>query len=273
MTFGFSQDQHISPAHADFAWAWAQHWSDVLFLHWAVPAAAVQARLPPPLEVDTYEGQAWVSLVAFRLRVRPRRLPYLPGLSDLVELNVRTYVHLHGQPGIAFLSVHGDNTWAMYIARQVTPMPYTKAAMHYRRRNNQFQFRARGTPSAGLDLAVAFAPHGSEGATLAGSLSAWLLERYRLFAPDRAGVLQQAEVVHLPWLVQKVEVRIDANTAGERLGLALPATPHLAHFSAGVPALFGAFQPADANNLHGGPKTPPTLAEAVGAKGNLQGEC
>ncbi|MBM49753.1 MAG: hypothetical protein CMP27_07970, partial [Roseibacillus sp.] len=70
-----------------------QRWENLLFLHWAVPAQSVKEHLPPGLEVDTYNGTAWVGVVPFFMRgVRPRFLPSVPGLSNFLELNVRTYV-------------------------------------------------------------------------------------------------------------------------------------------------------------------------------------
>ena len=105
------------------SWVWSQHWLNVLFLHWQVPAAALRAHLPSALDIATYDGSAWVSLVLFRLRVRPRWLPYLPGLSDLVEVNLRTYVRFRDKPGICFLSVHADNRGAIFLAKRLTPMP------------------------------------------------------------------------------------------------------------------------------------------------------
>src|SRR2546421_4110241 len=87
------------------SWVWSQQWRNVLFLHWQVPAASLRLQIPAPVEIATYHDAAWVSLVLFRLRVRPRWLPFLPGVSELVEVNLRTYVRVQNRPGIWFLSV------------------------------------------------------------------------------------------------------------------------------------------------------------------------
>src|SRR6266542_3617808 len=42
-----------------------QHWRRLTFLHWPYPPPAVQALLPPGLEVETFDGAAWVGLVPF----------------------------------------------------------------------------------------------------------------------------------------------------------------------------------------------------------------
>src|SRR5882672_7174579 len=44
-----------------------QRWERLGFLHWAVDPAAVAGLLPPYLEVDTWEGAAYVGLVPFTI--------------------------------------------------------------------------------------------------------------------------------------------------------------------------------------------------------------
>src|SRR5262245_27389124 len=74
-------------------WVMAQSWHDLLFAHWPVPAAVLRPLIPPSLGVDTFDGEAWIGVVPFRMSgVRPRYVPPLPDLSAFPELNVRTYV-------------------------------------------------------------------------------------------------------------------------------------------------------------------------------------
>ena len=69
-------------------------WADLGFLHWEVAAAARRPLVPDALEIDTFEGRAFVGLVPFTMRgVRPAWAPPLPWLSRFHEVNVRTYVH------------------------------------------------------------------------------------------------------------------------------------------------------------------------------------
>src|SRR6266536_1164336 len=69
-----------------------QHWRRLTFLHWPYPPPAVQALLPPGLEVETFDGAAWVGLVPFLMDgVRPPGVPPLPWASRFPETNVRTY--------------------------------------------------------------------------------------------------------------------------------------------------------------------------------------
>src|SRR6266511_34255 len=47
-------------------------WADLGFLHWEVAAAALRPLVPDALEIDTFEGRAFVGLVPFTMRgVRP----------------------------------------------------------------------------------------------------------------------------------------------------------------------------------------------------------
>src|SRR5262245_7888988 len=100
---------------------WSQRWLDCLFLHFPAPPAAVARVVPPRLEVETFGGSAWISYVLFRLKLRPAWLPFVPGFSALLELNIRTYVRHRGQSGICFLRVLAENRLAIAAARLLTP--------------------------------------------------------------------------------------------------------------------------------------------------------
>lgn len=230
------------PMAALRSWVWSQYWHDLLFLHWRVDLTALRPHVPAPLEVATHGGSAWVSLVLFRLRVRPRWLPFLPGLSDLVEVNLRTYVRCRGKPGIWFLSVHADNRWSIRLARLLTPMPYAHASMEYRHLGHRLQFQARHGSTPRPLAALTFLPTGTGAETREHSLDEWLLERYRLFAHGRRAGLVQAEVAHPRWVTQSVAVSGSANGFGGAVGLDLSRAPERAHFATGVWARFGAFQ-------------------------------
>ena len=45
-----------------------QRWRDLAFLHWEVDPAAIAAQLPEGLEVDTWEGKAYVGVVPFEVK-------------------------------------------------------------------------------------------------------------------------------------------------------------------------------------------------------------
>src|SRR5437868_8915368 len=76
-----------------------QNWEDLLFLHWSVAPALLRPLVPEPLEIDTFDGKAWIGITPFRVTgLRVAALPEIPGLNSFEELNVRTYVHYKGMP-------------------------------------------------------------------------------------------------------------------------------------------------------------------------------
>jgi uncharacterized protein YqjF (DUF2071 family) len=129
---------------------WSQRWLDCLFLHFPVPAAVLERLVPPRVQVETFGGSAWVSYVLFRLKLRPAWLPPVPGLSALVELNIRTYVRHRGQSGICFLRILADNRLAIAAARLLTPLPYTHARLDYG--SQQVFCRSSAAPDQRLSL-------------------------------------------------------------------------------------------------------------------------
>lgn len=111
-------------------WIMRQTWNDVLFAHWPVDVSILRAMVPPVLELDTYNGQAWVSLLPFMLtNLRARFLPALPGARAFPELNFRTYVTYKGKPGIYFFSLDADHRLAVLGARTFFHLPYFYADM------------------------------------------------------------------------------------------------------------------------------------------------
>ena len=90
----------------------------------------LRLHLPPGLELDIFDGRAWLGIVPFRMEdVAPRGLPALPGLSVFPELNVRTYVTHDGSPGVWFLSLDAASWPTVVGARRWFHLPYVHAAM------------------------------------------------------------------------------------------------------------------------------------------------
>ncbi|MGH9532327.1 MAG: YqjF family protein, partial [Terriglobales bacterium] len=105
-------------------------WHDLLFLHWPVPAASLRGLVPESLELDLYDGSAWVGVIPFFMSgIRLRGLPLFPGTSAFAEVNVRTYVRFRGQPGVYFFSLDAASFFAVRTARLWYHLPYFHARM------------------------------------------------------------------------------------------------------------------------------------------------
>ena len=91
---------------------------------------ALDRSIPPALEIDTFEGQAWLGIVPFRMEdVAPRVLPAPPGPGAFPELNVRTYVTPR-RPGRGLVPEPGRGEPARGRgARAAFHLPYYRARM------------------------------------------------------------------------------------------------------------------------------------------------
>ncbi len=182
-----------------------QQWRDLLFLHWEYSAPAIQATLPEGLFVDTFGGQAYLGVVPFFMRnIRPRFLPAVPGISDFMELNLRTYVHdCAGVPGVWFYSLDANQWLAVKIARHLFHLPYEHAKMTSRRTENggiHYQSTRLGGPTCIFE----YAPGTELPQPLPGSLEFFLIERYRLYSSAPDG-LRRGAVFHHPYPLCRAE--------------------------------------------------------------------
>src|SRR4051794_5637104 len=107
-----------------------QTWGKLLFLHWPISPNRLRPLIPSRLEIDTFRGTAWIGITPFTMwDIRPAFFPAIPGISTSHELNVRTYVHLDGVPGVWFFSLDAGNALAVLGARLFFGLPYYDARM------------------------------------------------------------------------------------------------------------------------------------------------
>ncbi|MBM4258202.1 MAG: DUF2071 domain-containing protein [Deltaproteobacteria bacterium] len=211
-----------------------QVWHDLVFAHWPVAVEQLRPLIPGGLQIDTYDGQAWIAIVPFRMSgIRPRLLPPVPWLSAFPELNVRTYVSTEDKPGVWFFSLEAANPIAVAIARRWYLLPYFYARMscqtnsegvvysshRIHRRAPAATFRGHYRPTSGV-----FQAH-------KGSLEYWLTERYCLYTVDAQQHIYRGEIDHPPWPLQLAEATIEENTMTTPLDIRLPEGMPLLHFS------------------------------------------
>jgi uncharacterized protein len=201
----------------------------VLFAHWPVPESALAPLLPPQLEIETFEGSAWVGIVPFRLTgFRLRGLPAAPRLSSFPELNVRTYVTLGGRPGIFFISLDAARDWAVAGARSLYKLPYYRARMSMTKREwIEFESeRVRAGPER-RRFRARYRPAGAPLRIEAGTLEHFLTERYCLYTSNGSRILR-GDAHHVPWSIQPAEAEIEENTIAP---FELPPEEPLLHYA------------------------------------------
>ena len=215
-------------------WVMRQTWDRLLFAHWPVHFDALRPLVPAALELDRYDGEAWLGVVPFLMsNVRPRALPALPWLSAFPELNVRTYVTVGGKAGVYFFSLDAGNPLAVEIARRWFHLPYFRARFAVTQTSETTNYRSarihRNVAPGELD--ASYRPTGPIYASAPGSLDAFLTERYCLYTTDRRGRLLRGEIHHQQWPLQPAEAEFRRNTMAQGQGLALPDIPPLLHYA------------------------------------------
>jgi uncharacterized protein YqjF (DUF2071 family) len=225
-----------------------QSWRSLLFLHWVVPPEELRPLLPSGLEIDTFEGRAYVGLVAFTMRgVRPAGLPAVSWLSDFHETNVRTYVHVAGrEPGVWFFSLDAASRLAVALARAWFGLPYFYARMQVvptprpgpargEAVGGEVAYRSQrlSSPPGRATTALRCAPRGAPAPAASGSLDHFLIERYLLYTSSR-GRIHSGRVHHSSYPIQSADLLECEESLLAEAGVNRRDQPPIVHFSGGV---------------------------------------
>ncbi len=211
----------------------SMRWEEVLFAHWGVEPAMVAEKLPDSIEVDTYDGRAWLGVVSFVMRdIRPRFSPF--GL-DFAELNLRTYVRADGTPGIYFFSLDAGDGLGVSVARLAYDLPYYRANTQVET-DGKVRLRSSrthdGAPPANFD--ATYEGVGEDFVAEEGSLEEFLTERYSFFVPLDSGGTLRGDVRHPPWPLREARAEIRTNTVFEANGFEKPEGEPSLLYSPGV---------------------------------------
>jgi uncharacterized protein len=216
-------------------WLMTQSWHDLLFAHWPVDARALRERVPPGLELDLFDGQAWLGVVPFDMtNVAPRFVPAVPGISAFPELNVRTYVTVGGKAGVYFFSLDAESALAVKLARAMLKLPYYTASIDVTRQDGWVDYwseRLADNDAPPAAFEGRYRPIGPVQQARPGSLEYFLTERYCLYNVDDEFKAYRLEIHHPPWELQVAEADITLNTMADAAGIRLPSMAPLVHYS------------------------------------------
>ena len=233
----FLQTAHRPWPMPQGAWRLRQRWSRLLFAHWPMRPADVQAKLPDGLRIDTLDGAAWLGVVPFMMdRVRFRTVGEhafgVPSATAFPELNLRTYVvGPDGRAGVYFFSLDAGSLLAVAGARVAFGLPYLWAAMQERVEDGVVHYRSRRLLGPPARFAASFRSLGR--AAPEDDLRRFLTERYALFT-RRFGRVQIGEIHHRPWLLEEAEAEIQCNELPGSFGFTLPNRPPVLHYSEAI---------------------------------------
>ncbi|WP_363465684.1 YqjF family protein [Halogeometricum borinquense] len=244
-------------------------WRDALFAHWETDPETVAGRLPPGVEVATYDGHAWIGVVAFVMEdIRPCGVPF--GLS-FPELNLRTYVTRsvddaerseddtersgdgaevsstghRTQSGdsaraVYFFNLDADDRLGVALARLLYSLPYYRADMRVRSgADESIEFASQRThwnaPPAHFD--ATYEPVGDDFTPEPGTLEHFFVENYRFYTVGRR--LYYGDISHPPWPLYEANAEIRSNTLFSANGFETPTDEPVIHYSPGIEVTAG----------------------------------
>lgn len=215
-----------------------QSWDVISFIHWGFDPAVVRPLLPKALELDLYDGQAWVGLLPFHaVKLRPPFLPPVPWVSFYPEVNLRTYVRgPEGGSGVWFFSLDLARFLAAIGARVLTRLPHMWTRMQMRREGNRVHYEgARAWPG---NVCPAVCKCGIEiGADMpypnVSDLIVFLSARFRMYT-EWYGGLRYGQVEHPAWPMKHARLLYLEETLLKAAGLPNPTTDPVVCFSEGV---------------------------------------
>ncbi|MBV8062350.1 MAG: DUF2071 domain-containing protein [Nevskia sp.] len=228
------------------AWPWVatQTWSRLLFAHWPVAPDQLRPLVPAVLELDTFDGQAWLGVVPFEVSAFTLRgrLP-LPGATAFPEINVRTYIQGRGRPGVYFFSLDTPN-WLAVAGARLACLPYYHARIAVLPEGELIKYASERTPATPAPRAFTGAYEPASDVFLAqpGSLERWLTERYCLYTRDPLGDVLRGEIHHYPWPLQLARAVVTRNTMLP-LAVAEPCNPPSLLYAREITSLFWPFVP------------------------------
>lgn len=180
-------------------------WVEMVFIHFEVDQELLQEVVPFPL--DTHEGKAYVSLVAFTMN---RMRPALGGVATEWMtrpiachqfLNLRTYVKHDGRSGIFFMKEWLNEKLAVLLGPKTFGLPYHYASVDYRNDDQTCAGRVIGEDG---ELGFTGRKNQHLAPALPRTRDAFFLERYTAFtAAGRKP--QYFRVWHQPWKVGPID--------------------------------------------------------------------
>lgn len=220
-------------------WIMFQGWRDLLFAHWPVRATELAGKIPAPLQLDRFDGTAWLGIVALRITgARMRGLPPIPGTAGALELNVRTYVRHEGRPGVYFLSLDSTN-FTHVLGARLLRLPYFPAKIRLRRDAELLSFDSMRRSEHGAQFRAIYSPAGPVFDAAPGSLEEFLTERYALYTASRRR-LHRLDIQHPPWTLQPCNGEAFDRSVAAAVGVKLPRIRPLLHYAARQDVVFWA---------------------------------
>ncbi|HEX5874235.1 MAG TPA: DUF2071 domain-containing protein [Pyrinomonadaceae bacterium] len=209
-----------------------QDWGKLLFIHWRIEENILRPHIPDSLEIDTYGDSAWIAITPFTMwdiRAFPPFVPPLPGLDSMHELNVRTYVHHNGVPGVWFFSLDANSRAAVLAARTFFHLPYHNAEIEMEGKK-KIKYRLDRIDEPAAKFRAAWSVGEALPESQPGSREFFLTERYILYT-EHDDEIYRAQIHHQPWQLYEAELTSFSSTMLEANQLIQPKTQPILHYA------------------------------------------
>lgn len=212
-----------------------QRWESLTFLHWPIEPSEIAHLIPPPLELDVFEGAAWIGITPFSMSYVGTPAIRMPLVRSFVEINVRTYVRApDGRDGIWFFSLECPRI-AVIAGLRLLGLPYVDASAVLNHNEATIQYASRRRSGGAAFWAAA-----SVGGPIPrpDALTTFLTGRWNAFTRV-TGSLVQVPIEHEPWPLHHANARANAGELLAENDLPAVTGEPLAHFSPAVHVRIG----------------------------------
>lgn len=212
-----------------------QEWRNLSFLHWEVDPERLAPYVPEGLQLDTFEGKAYVGTIPFMMtNVRPRLTFSVPWISTFPEFNIRTYVTKGGRSGVLFITLDAQSLVTCNYAPWAYGLPYRYCKARLDVDGWTYSWNSE-RKDGGVGIQGTCKAIGEVREAEKGTLEEFLFERYCLYTVHR-GKLCIAHTQHDPWKFREGRASINSNslTGIYDLGIEDLLKPDLVHMSEGV---------------------------------------
>ena len=204
-------------------------------LHSEVDPERLAPYIPEGLQLDTFEGKAYVGTIPFMMtNVRPRLTFSVPWISTFPEFNIRTYVTKGGRSGVLFITLDAQSLVTCNYAPWAYGLPYRYCKARLDVDGWTYSWNSE-RKDGGVGIQGTCKAIGEVREAEKGTLEEFLFERYCLYTVHR-GKLCIAHTQHDPWKFREGRASINSNslTGIYDLGIEDLLKPDLVHMSEGV---------------------------------------
>lgn len=211
-------------------------WRDLILVNYPVHDHVLAPYLPPGVELDRWEGSAYVSLVAFDFReTRVFGIPF-PGHTDFPEINLRFYVRRGATRGVCFVREIVPQWITAMLARVLYNEPYVAAPIAAHQSPGRCSYLVNWD-GASYRIAVSEADSAKKSCPDPESREHWFKEHEWGFGKARSGASTAYRVHHPVWDVypgSKLELAFDfAHVYGPPWGFLNDIVPDSHLYAAG----------------------------------------